>query len=102
MYEAIVGPTFQLILKEAVKIPSIDRLVNQTDLVCLTLLCCTSHSNAYVVMWSTLNATASFLVKLCNTQTASAYTQQWHDPSMLTRKHELLACTLQFLCMLQT
>ncbi|KAA6424828.1 MAG: hypothetical protein FRX49_05002 [Trebouxia sp. A1-2] len=32
MYEAIVGPTFQLILKEAVKIPSIDRLVNQTDL----------------------------------------------------------------------
>lgn len=50
MYEAIVGPIFQLILKEAVKIPSIDRLVNQTDLVCLTVLCCTSHSNAYGLM----------------------------------------------------
>lgn len=32
VYEAIVGPTFQLILKEAVKIPAIDRLVNQNDL----------------------------------------------------------------------
>ncbi len=45
MYEAIVGPTFQLILKEAVKIPAIDRLVNQTDLVTLTdhhLCCCHS------------------------------------------------------------
>ncbi len=49
MYEAIVGPTFQLILKEAVKIPSIDRLVNQTDLVCPTLACCTSHSIAHVL-----------------------------------------------------
>ena len=35
MYEAIVGPTFQLILKEAVKVPSIDRLVNQGELVIL-------------------------------------------------------------------
>ncbi len=50
MYEAIVGPTFQLILKEAVKIPSIDRLVNQTDLVCPTLLCCTSRNNAPVFL----------------------------------------------------
>lgn len=32
LYEAIVGPTFQVILKEAVKVPSIDRLVNQTEL----------------------------------------------------------------------
>ena len=36
MYEAIVGPTFQVILKEAVKIPSIDRLVNQTEVVSFT------------------------------------------------------------------
>ena len=32
VYEAIVGPTFQLILKEAVKIPAIDRLVNQNEM----------------------------------------------------------------------
>lgn len=32
MYEAIVGPTFNALLKEAVKIPAIDRLVNQTDM----------------------------------------------------------------------
>lgn len=35
MYEAIVGPTFNALLKEAVKIPAIDRLVNQTDMVCI-------------------------------------------------------------------
>lgn len=31
MYEAVVGPLFSRILNEAVKIPAIDRMVNQTD-----------------------------------------------------------------------
>lgn len=33
MYEAIVGPLFSRILNEAVKIPAIDRMVNQTESV---------------------------------------------------------------------
>lgn len=33
MYEAVVGPLFSRILNEAVKIPAVDRMVNQTESV---------------------------------------------------------------------
>ncbi len=63
MYEAIVGPTFQLILKEAVKIPSIDRLVNQTDLVCptFTMLHLTQSCTCFEVVNTVCNCKLSAL-----------------------------------------
>ena len=38
MYEAIVGPLFSAVLNEAVKIPAIDRMVNQTEAVRVTIM----------------------------------------------------------------
>ena len=38
IYETIVGPLFSAVLNEAVKIPAIDRMVNQTEMVRLTVV----------------------------------------------------------------